>query len=281
MYAHSASTVVATSASLKRVFWKSMIRSPNASRSFVYASVHFERGLGGRGGGDADREALERQVHHELDEALALLAADEVLFGDEDVAERQLGGVVALEAHLVELLAVVEAVHAVLDEQQAEGVRPVALAGLDERDDDVGGLAARDEGLRAVDDVAALDLLGGGLDAAQVAARAGLAHREGAEDLAGRHAREPLLLLLLRAHVHDVGDGEVVLDAEGAGERAGAGADHLFVDDRAEAVVLQHAGAAELLGNREADEARLARGEHRRAVDLALGVPALARLVVT
>ena len=35
MYAHSASTVVATSASLKRVFWKSMIRSPNASRLLV------------------------------------------------------------------------------------------------------------------------------------------------------------------------------------------------------------------------------------------------------
>ena len=163
--------------------------------------------------------------------------------------------------------------------QQAEGIRAVALAGLDERDDDVGGLAARDERLRAVDDVAAVDLLGGGLDAAQVAARAGLAHREGAEDLAGRHAGEPLLLLLLRAHVHDVGHGEVVLDAEGAGERPGAGADDLFVHDRAEAVVLQHAGAAELLGHREADEARLAGGEHRRPVDLALGVPPLARLV--
>ena len=224
MYAHSASTVVATSASLKRVFWKSMIRSPKASRSFVYASVHFERGLGRSGRRDADREALERQVHHQLDEALALFAADQVLFRHEHVAERQLGGVVAVEAHLVELLAVVEAVHAVLDEQQAEGIGLVALAGLDERDDDVGGLAARDERLRAVDEVAALDLLRGRLDAAQVAARAGLAHREGAEDLAGRHAGEPLLLLLLRAHVHEVRDGEVVLDAEGTGERAGAGA---------------------------------------------------------
>ena len=108
---------------------------------------------------------------------------------------------------------------------------------------------------------------------------AGLAHREGAEDLTGRHAGEPLLLLLLRAHVHEVGDGEVVLDAEGSGERPGTCRDHLFVDDRAEAVVLQHPGAAELLGHREADETRLARGEHRRPVDLALGVPALARLV--
>ena len=49
--------------------------------------------------------------------------------------------------------------------------------------------------------------------------------------------------------------------------------DDLFVDDRAEAVVLQHAGAAELLGNRESDEAGLARGEHGRTIDLARGIP--------
>ena len=256
-----------------------MIRSPNASRLLRVVERPLERRLGGGRGGDADREALERQVHHELDEALALLAADEVLLGHEDVAERELGGVVAVEAHLVELLAVVEALHAVLDEQQAERVGLVALAGLDERDDDVGGLAARDERLRAVDDVAALDPLRGGLGAAQVAARSGLGHRERAEDLAGRHAGEPLLLLLLRAHVHEVRDGEIVLDAEGTGERADAGADGLFVDDRAEAVVLQHAGAAELLGHREPEDAGLARREHRGAVDLAVGIPLLARLV--
>ena len=173
----------------------------------------------------------------------------------------------------------VEARHAVLDEQQAERVGLVALAGLDERHDHVGRLAARDERLRAVDDVAALDPLGGGLGAAQVAARARLGHRERAEDLAGRHAGEPLLLLLLRAHVHEVRNGEVVLDAEGAGQRAGTGADRLFADDRAEAVVLQHPGTAELLGNAQAEDARLARGEHRRAVDLAVGIPLLALLV--
>ena len=55
--------------------------------------------------------------------------------------------------------------------------------------------------------------------------------------------------------------------------------DDLFVDDRAEAVVLEHPGAAELLGDREADEARLARGEHGRTIDLARGIPPLARLV--
>ena len=75
------------------------------------------------------------------------------------------------------------------------------------------------------------------------------------------------------------GIGEVVLDAEGAGERTGTGADDLFVDDRAEAVVLQHSGAAELLGDRESDDAGLACGEHGRAVDLAVGIPLLALLV--
>jgi hypothetical protein len=34
----------------------------------------------------------------------------------------------------------VEALHAVLEDQQAEGIRAVALAGLHERDDHVGGL---------------------------------------------------------------------------------------------------------------------------------------------
>ena len=172
-----------------------------------------------------------------------------------------------------------EALHAVFEDQQAEGIRPVALTGLDEGDDDVGGLARRDERLRAVDEVAAVDLLGGRLDAAEVGSGTGLGHREGAENLAGRHARQPLLLLLLRAHVHDVRHGEVVLDAEGARERALAGLDDLFEHDRAEAVVLQHARAAELLRHGEPDNAGLARGEHRGAVDLAVRLPLLALLL--
>ena len=84
---------------------------------------------------------------------------------------------------------------------------------------------------------------------------------------------QPLLLLLLRAHVHDVRNGEVVLDAEGARERSGAGADDLFVDDGAEAVILQHAGTAELFRNRKSDQAGLGCGAHRGAVDLAVWVP--------
>ena len=79
--------------------------------------------------------------------------------------------------------------------------------------------------------------------------------------------------------MHDVRDREVVLDAEGAGERADTGADGLFADDRAEAVVLQHSGAAELLGDAESEDAGLACGEHGRAVDLAGGIPLLALLI--
>src|SRR3546814_9849583 len=79
--------------------------------------------------------------------------------------------------------------------------------------------------------------------------------------------------------MREVGNGEVVLDAEGPSQRTCPGLDDLFHHDRAEAVVLQHPGTAELLGHRQPDEAGLTGGEHRRAVDLTLRVPALARLV--
>jgi len=62
------------------------------------------------------------------------------------------------------------------------------------------------------------------------------------------------------------------------GERPGSGSDRLLADDRAEAVVLQHPGTAELLGNRESDDARLAGGEQRLPVDLAVTIPLLALL---
>ena len=63
-----------------------------------------------------------------------------------------------------------------------------------------------------------------------------------------------------------------------AGQRTSSGPDDLFVHDRAEAVVLQHAGAAELFGNGEPDDPCLAGSEHRVAVDLARSIPFLAVL---
>ena len=82
---------------------------PNALRSLVYCSVSSRicRGVGEVG--DRRAEALLRQELHHVDEAVVELA-DDVVVGDPDVLEEQLGGVGLVLADLVELAAAGEAV---------------------------------------------------------------------------------------------------------------------------------------------------------------------------
>ena len=105
--------------------------------------------------------------------------------------------------------------------------------------------AVGDERLRAVDDVVLAVAAGGGLDALQVGAGAGFGHRDGADQLAARHARQPVALLLLAA----VGEDVVGHDALDAGAEVDAGAsqflqDHGLVGEgaAAAAVFLGHVG---------------------------------------
>ena len=89
---------------------------------------------------------LLRQVLHQVDEAHALLA-EQVLGGHLDVGERQLGGVLGVQADLVQVPAALEALHAALDDQQREALRALVGVGLGHHDHQVGVDAVGDERL--------------------------------------------------------------------------------------------------------------------------------------
>ena len=104
------------------------------------------------------------------------------------------------------------------------------LAGADE---EVGADAVGDEGLGAVDDVAAVDPLGEGGDAGDVGAGAGLGDPQRADLLAGDPRHQPALLLLLGAEVEDRRHRDRGVGVEPGGDAAGAaGAGQLLDPDR-------------------------------------------------
>ena len=165
----------------------------------------------------ADLQALLRQLLHQLDKALAFLVAEQIGRRHAHVVEEQLRRVVRLQADLVEVAAALETFDLVgLDDDQRGALGALRRVGLGDDDDQIGELAVGDEGLRAVDAVVVAVLFRAGLDALQVGAGARLGHGDGADQLAGRHLRQPFLLLLFRAVVEDVGrdDGIVQRDAE-------------------------------------------------------------------
>ena len=67
------------------------------------------------------------------DEARAL-GAEEVVLGHPHVGERQLGGVLGVQPHLVEVAPALEALHAALDDEQADAL--VAGVGVGPADHD-------------------------------------------------------------------------------------------------------------------------------------------------
>ena len=84
-----------------------------------------ERGSGRRDAGDGDRQAFLGEVGREVVESLALLA-EQVGGGDAHVVEEQFGGVLAVQADLLEIAAAFEAGHPALDDEQRHAA--VALA---------------------------------------------------------------------------------------------------------------------------------------------------------
>ena len=137
--------------------------------------------------------------HHELE--APVLLAEEVLLGDEHVVERELGGVGGVPAELLELPRDQEAVHVALDDEEGDAVMAALLGGLHGRDDEVGAHTVRDEGLRPVDHVAAVDRLCARADAGHVRAGARLRDAERADPLASDRRGEEALLLLVRAEL--------------------------------------------------------------------------------
>ena len=133
---------------------------------------------------------------------------------------------------------------------------PPSLRRLDGADEEVGADAVGDEGLRAVDDVAAVDLLGEGGDAGDVGAGARLGDPQRADLLAGDPGHQPALLLLLGAEVEDRRHRDRGVGVEPGGDAAGAAAaGQLFDPDRV--VQVSAALTAVLLGELQAEEAQL------------------------
>ena len=158
--------------------------------------------LGGadRPGAEADAAVVE-DLHRDA-EAVAGLAED-VLGGDADVLEVEAAQVVAAQAHRVEALADLQALHPLLQHQRDVLVAPVHLA-AGEGGDHVGARAVADVALLAVQHPRAVGLLDGArLDLVRVRARLGLGQGEGRELAPGGQVGQPSLLLLVGAEQGD------------------------------------------------------------------------------
>ncbi len=133
---------------------------------------------------------------------------------------------------------------------------PPSFVVLHGADEEVGADAVGDEGLGAVDDVAAVDPLGEGRDAGDVGAGAGLGDAQGADLLAGDPRHQPALLLLLGAEVEDRRHRDRGVGVEAGGDPARAARVRQLLDpDRV--VQVRAALAAVLLGELQAEEAEL------------------------
>ncbi len=149
---------------------------------------------------------------------------------------------------------------------------PACRIGLGHDDDQVGVPAVGDEGLAAVEQVAAVGLLDGrGLDALQVRPRGRFAHGDGADHLAAGQLGQVLLFLRLGAVVQDVGRDDLAVQA--VADAGDAGARQLFELDHR--IQLVRVGTAIFLGHGHAQEAVLAGLVPDRAVHIALLFPGL------
>ncbi len=160
--------------------------------------------------------------------------------------EEELAGVLRLQAHLVEPapapkarrgVALAQGVGLHHDQRRALGAE--RLVGLAHHDDDVGVLAVGDEGLGPVDHVVVAVAHGARAHGLQVAARAGLGHRDGADELAGDHLGQPAALLLVGAAFVEVRRDDRRMQT--AAEAAEHGARRFHEDHR---VVAEVAAAA-------------------------------------
>jgi hypothetical protein len=230
----------------------------------------------GRDRGDRDREPLLREVGDELPEALPFVAPEQVLHRHADVAEEQLGGVLRVLAELVQVPAACEARHAALQHEQRHAAVPLRGVGLHGRDDEVRVDPVGDERLRTVDDVGVAPVVlaadRGGGHRREVRADPRLGHADGGDQLAGDDPRQPALLLLLGAVGEEVGQADVVVQAQpqaGAGVR---GAQQLLAEHGVEPEVA-HAAAPVALGDLHAQEALAPGGGEQLAGDDSRGAP--------
>ncbi|KIU01529.1 hypothetical protein QU38_01155, partial [Staphylococcus aureus] len=112
---------------------------------FRIGGGQLHRALHRRHRADGDDQPLLRQLLHELDEALALLGAEQVLRRHDRVLEEQLRGVAGLQADLVEVAAAAEAVVAGGLQHQQRQALGAGAASARHDDHEIRGLAIGDE----------------------------------------------------------------------------------------------------------------------------------------
>src|SRR3989475_12644169 len=234
-----------------------------------------ERALGHGDRVQTGHQALALEDAHDLVEPDAF-AAEQILGGHARVLEGELGGVRGEHARFLERAAHAEPRRLALDQEHRDAlVAAGRLAGLDPGGDEgeVRQGARRDEHLRAVPDGVGAGPGGPRADRRDVAAAAGLGHRDRAELLAAADRRQVFLLQRLAARPVEVGRGHVRVDADGHRERARARPRALLVQDRRREQV--GAGAAVLLVVLDSQEAALAPAPPDGLRDAAGGLPRL------
>src|SRR5262249_38687024 len=137
------------------------------------------------------------------------------------IIEEQLRGVLRLEANLVEQAPNAEAGAILgLNKHQKNAAHPLSKINLAYDNNQLGEIAVRDKSLRAVERVLVTMPFGARANRLQVGASPGLDHRDRANKLALRHARQITPLLLLGAVVQKVMRGDDVHADAHAEQRA-------------------------------------------------------------
>jgi hypothetical protein len=204
-------------------------------------------------------------VAHQLDETLPLGGPEQAAGRHAAVVEEHLRRVPAVLADLVE-----HAAHAVagkalrLDHDDRDALGTLGRIGLRDEANQPGVQAVRDERLRTIQHVVVAVADGAALDGLQVGTCARLGHRDRADQLAARHARQPVELLRLGAVVEHVVRDDAVDHVAEARDTAPA---HLLDDDR-------------LVPRIAADATVLVRDVGAEQADLACLVPEVAIHVV-
>ncbi len=164
-----------------------------------------QRGPGRGQRTDRDAQPLLGQTVGQLLEGCPLLP-QQVLDRHPHVGERQFDGVLHLQADLRQIAALLEARHAVLDDQQAEPPPPVGLASRGSRhhDHQVGERTPADERLRAVEHIVLAVPDRGRAHAGQVRTSARFGHPDRREQVAAHQAREPAPTLRLVGVVQEI-----------------------------------------------------------------------------
>jgi hypothetical protein len=195
----------------------------------------------------------------------AAFGTQEVADRNTDLVEEEFRCIGGQMTELVEVAAMPEARSVGFDEDQAHTARSALRIGASDHNDEIAHLAVRDEGLLARDDIVVAVKNRARSNALQVAAGPRLGHGNRADGLAGDHAWQPFLFLLLRAVADEIAAADVIVDREiGCGTRE-AGISEFLDDNRVVTEVT--ADTAVLLGHLGAKQAGAASRRPQRAID--------------